>query len=218
MPQDHPARWGISVDIDLLNASTQKRAASTMLDLEPDILLDARIGLVAAANLLMQMETADSSAAYPGFFVQPDDPRVFVDLLAEVEGNPHNSIVFAYLQDAGSSRPARLLQQSIEGKPGSSERIFWFVALDNAYTIYAGYGETDTPATADATFLLKKKSEGVTTTVATMKFKAGETAPVITIMDSVVEVGDRLSFHAPALQDASLANMLVAFVLIFPQS
>lgn len=165
--------------------------------------------------MLMLTDGAGALDFYPGYMAQPDDNAASVELLAEVEGNPHNSIVFAYLQDVGSARPARLLQQSVESKPDAAERIFWFVALDSAYTIYAGYGEAETAATLDAIFLLKKKSEGITTTVATMTFLAGELTPVIEIRDSTVEVGDRLSFHAPALQDATLAKLLVAFVLIF---
>lgn len=210
------ARVGVTADAEFLAAASQTRAASAILEVEPDLgSLPAYHAHPASSDLLMETDGAGTDQTFPGYMAQPDDPTAFVDLLGEVEGNPHNSIVFAYLQDAGSARPARLLQQPIDGKPGAAERLFWFVALDAAYTIYAGYGETDVPATSSATFLLKRKREGVTTTVATMVFAAGETAPVITITDSAVEVGDRLSFHAPTVQDASLADMLVAFVLAF---
>lgn len=211
------ARFGVSADVDFLIAESQNHVVSAILDAEADLgsSLAAYIGLPASVEMLMEMDGASSSEPFPSYIAQPDDTAAAANFLAEVEGNPHDSLVFAYMQDAGSARPARLLQQAVEGQPASSERLFWFVALDNAYTLYAGYGETEVAATADATFLLKKKSEGVTTTVATMVFQAGEETPVITITDSVLSVGDRLSFHAPASQDDTLADMLVAFVLLF---
>lgn len=213
---DQTSRVGLTFEVELLATASQDHAASAILDCEPEIEAHAYRGKSASADMFMETDGAPSDAAFPGYMAWADDEATDeVDLFFEMGGSLNGSMVFSYVLDTGSEQVARLLQQNIEGQPTPSERLFWFAALDADYTIYSAYGEAETPATADAVFLLKRKREGVTTTVATMTFIAGQDLPEIVVIDSSVAVGDRLSFHAPALQDDTLSDLLVAFVLIF---
>lgn len=213
----HIARVGWSAEAAFSAAPNQTYAASVILiaegGIEPN---DAYLGKPTSIELLM--ETDGASTVFPGSFAYIQDASTYeVVMFFEMEGNAHGSLVVPYVQDTDGGKPPRLLGQPVEGQPEAAEKLFRFHAADSAYRISEARsrGWADSPATADAVFTLERKRGITSTTVATVTFYAGASAPQIEVIDASVVVGDRLIFHAPTVQDITLANLVVTFVLIF---
>ncbi len=204
-----PARWGISGRAELINNSSQKYA--TFVDIfsqTASVECNSYLGVSSSSVLLAEID--GNSTVYPGYISWDEDTEE-MEFLGEVDGN-HGSFVYAYEHDFGRDINTRLLQQSVEGKPNPGEILFRFIA-DSQYRIAESQckGETDIPATTDAIFLLKNNGS----TIGTATFLAGESLPSFDIIETSVMIGDLITFHAPSIQDDTIANLIVCFVLIF---
>jgi len=103
------------------------------------------------------------------------------------------------------------------GKPGAGAKIV--IPIVNAQTVPANFsgsgGWADTaPTGASVAFTVSYRHSGSTTTIGTFTFTSGSNTPTLSTQAAVnLVAGDVLFVDAPAVQDATLANVAITLLL-----